>query len=152
MTHNMCSRFRRTGQTPILYRATLILVALAYMTIAVSCHRNGAGGCKICDAGGKGDLATVKALLKGNPKLVFSKDDKGNTPLHWAASHGHRDVVELLLANGADVNAKSETTVVLSEPSLGTYQVNGGSTPYHMAEAKGHKDVAELLRQHGGHE
>jgi ankyrin repeat protein len=75
------------------------------MTLVVSCRRNDAAGQKICDAAGKGDLATVEALLKGNPKLVFSKDDKGNTPLHLSASHGYRDVAELLIANKADANA-----------------------------------------------
>jgi len=48
----------------------------------------------------------------------------------------HKDVVELLLANKADVNAKD----------------NSGKTPLHIAVSKGHKDVVELLRQHGGHE
>lgn len=30
------------------------------------------------------------------------------TPLHWAAQEGRKDSVEVLLANGADVNAKSK--------------------------------------------
>ena len=30
------------------------------------------------------------------------------TPLIWASSNGHREVVELLLAKGADVNAWDE--------------------------------------------
>jgi ankyrin repeat protein len=42
---------------------------------------------------------------------------------------GHKDVVELLLANKADVNAKS----------------NGGWTPLHEAAMSGHKEVAGLL-------
>jgi hypothetical protein len=60
----------------------------------------------------------------------------GQTPLHWTAMNGHKDVVELLLAHGAEVNAKR----------------SNGSTPLHWAEYKGYKDVAELLRQHGGQE
>ncbi|MGA2632301.1 MAG: ankyrin repeat domain-containing protein, partial [Terriglobia bacterium] len=53
-----------------------------------------------------------------------------------AAFGGIKDVVELLLANGADVNAKD----------------NQGETPLHWAVVNGNKDFAELLRQHGGHE
>jgi ankyrin repeat protein len=64
------------------------------------------------------------------------KDNKGSTPLHLAAGRGHRDVVELLLANNADVNAKA----------------NNGATPLDFAGGGGHKDVVELLRLHGSHE
>jgi ankyrin repeat protein len=95
-------------KSPIQFRVTFIVLALACTTIAVSCHRNEAQGNRICDAAGKGDLATVESLLKGNPKLVLSKDDKSDTPLHLAASHGYRDVVALLLASKADVNARTE--------------------------------------------
>ena len=125
----MRSCFSRIGQCQVAGRPALILVALVWASFAFSCHRNDSGGCKICDAAGRGDVAAVEALLQGNPKLIFSKDDKGNTPLHLSASHGHRDVAELLLANRADVNAR-------------TYK---GDTPLHWAAYNGHRDVTELL-------
>ena len=55
------------------------------------------------------------------------------TPLFNAVSSRHKDVVELLLAGGADVNAKSND-----------------ETPLHFAESVNRKDIADLLRQHGG--
>jgi ankyrin repeat protein len=55
----------------------------------------------------KGKLGKVKALLTGNPDLISSKDRDDMTPLHWAVQEGHKDVTKLLLANGADVNAKA---------------------------------------------
>jgi ankyrin repeat protein len=88
------------------------------------------------DAARHGNLAKVKALLKGNPGLVFSKDNEGTTPLHTAAANGHKDVAELLVANKAEVNAKD----------------SHGFTPLHWAAYFGHRHVAELLRQRGGHE
>ena len=91
---------------------------------------------EIHDAAENGDLEKVKALLKDNPNLVFSKDDYGAMPLHYAAQGGRKDVVELLLANKADVNAKAKND----------------DTPLRATSYGGHKDVAELLRQQGGHE
>ena len=64
---------------------------------------------EIHNAARDGDLEKVKALLKDNPDLVFSKDTNGTTPLHWAAINGHKDVASLLLANKAAVNAKDNS-------------------------------------------
>jgi Ankyrin repeats (3 copies)/Ankyrin repeats (many copies) len=76
-----------------------------------------------------GDFAKVKALVQDYPDLVFTKSENGQTPLHFAAENGHRDVAELLLANKAEVNARD------------TFR----KTPLHYAAENGHKDVAELL-------
>jgi len=37
--------------------------------------------------------------------LANLKDESGATPLHYAAIHGHRQIVRLLLERGADINA-----------------------------------------------
>ena len=58
-------------------RAAVLLVALAWSSLAF--------GGEIHDAAAAGDLERVKALLKDNPDLVFSKDSGGQTPLHGAA-------------------------------------------------------------------
>lgn len=71
-----------------------------------------------------------RTILKEDPDLVFSKDSNGWTPLHFAAFNGHKDVVELLLASRADVNAKD----------------NEGYTPLHWAAERGREDVVEFLR------
>jgi len=52
------------------------------------------------------------------------------TPLHEAASWGQKGNIELLIANGANVNAKDET----------------GKTPLDSATS----ELADLLRKHGG--
>ena len=59
-----------------------------------------------------------------------AKNQLGRTPLHAAAHRGHTVVVELLVANDADVNALS---------------VNG-KTPLDWADDK---ETADLLRKHG---
>ena len=51
------------------------------------------------------------------------------TPLHNAATKGHKEVVELLIVAGVDVNAKNDEK----------------GTPLHIAAYQGHKEIAELL-------
>jgi len=108
----------RSPKTAIAQARSDLLPALA-----ASCH----------DAAMGGDLVKVQALLKDNPDLVFSKDNKGMSPLHWAAQAGHKDVAELLLAKGADVNAMD----------------NEGRMPLHLAGRQGRRDVTELLLANG---
>ena len=60
------------------------------------------------------------------------------TPLHNAAHNGHKEIAELLIAKGANVNAK----------------MDNGFTSLHWAAIapnahEGHKEVAELLIAEG---
>ena len=52
--------------------------------------------------------------------------------LHEAAYWDHKEIVELLITKGADVNAKTKR----------------GETP--LDQAKRHPETAALLRKHGG--
>jgi ankyrin repeat protein len=101
-----------------------MLVAL----VALACSSPVICG-EIHDVVQHGDLQAIKLLLDGNPDLIFSKDSLGLTPLHVAALTGRRDVVQLLLANKADVNARDKD----------------GYTPLHWAADRGHKDLVKLL-------
>ena len=53
----------------------------------------------------------------------------GETALHVAAQQGKHELVEALLANGANVNARD----------------NKGRTPLHLASANGARDVVDVL-------
>jgi len=57
----------------------------------------------------------------------------GRTPLHQAAWDGHKEIVELLITNSANVDA------------LDRYR----ETPLHAAADEGHKEIAELLIANG---
>ena len=88
----------------------------------------------ILDAAKAGDIETVKQhLATGTEMDVKGKD--GWTSLHWAASSDHKEIVELLIAAGAKVNA---------EDTAGEYR---GSTPLDWAPKT---ETADLLRKHGG--
>jgi TolA-binding protein len=113
----------------VLRRITVALILLAALAW------NSPAFCgPIHDAAQDGDLERVTLLLKDDPGLVSSTDERyGQTPLHIAAFNDHKDVAELLLASNADVNAKAKN----------------GSTPLHLAAAKGNKDMVELLLANG---
>jgi ankyrin repeat protein len=87
----------------------------------------------------RGDLVRAKELLAAgadpNVKTSF-----GHFPLHEAASSGEKDMVELLLANGAKVDVRV---------SPGGPTSPNQWTPLHCAVYAGHKEIAEILIAHG---
>jgi ankyrin repeat protein len=69
---------------------------------------------------------------------VNARGDDGWTPLYWAADGGHKNVVALLIAKGADVNF-----------GLGLNMEEMGMTPLFKAARSGHEEIAELLIAEG---
>ena len=124
----------------------------------------------VFSAAGIGDIIRVKTLLKTNPDLVSSKDNLGYTPLHYAAvGVGKKEMVEFLLTNHADVNAKTgdgRTALHFAATKAHKEVVDlllanhvdinakdkGGATPLQWAKNWNKKDMVEYLRQLGGHE
>lgn len=115
-----------------------------------------------------GNLEAVNGFLKADPQLANAKGEDGLTPLHQAAIGCHKEVVELLLANKAEIEMKEQfylqATALWFAAVHGCTDVvrlliaNGAKvdaattndrTPLHMAAATGHKDVVELLLANG---
>lgn len=77
------------------------------------------------------DKAKVELLLAGGANVNASVG--GATPLYWVANNGYTDIAMLLLAKGADANARERQ----------------GHPPFHMAISNGQKETAELLLAQG---
>ena len=81
----------------------------------------------IHDAARKGNIDVVKQHLAAGTDV--NADYFGEIPLTIAAGKGQKEIVELLIPEVADVNAKAVD----------------GHTPLHRAVIQGHKEIAELL-------
>lgn len=81
-----------------------------------------------------GDLEIVKELLAGNPGLVRSKDDESTTLLHIAAFNHQRVIAELLLTDGAEVDARDKSNVT---PLMAAAVTPGGADVMKLLLAKG---------------
>ena len=77
-----------------------------------------------------GNIEAVKQAIADGAD-VNVKDQNGRTPLQLAALRGHKEVAELLIAKGADVNAQHDKI--------------SGQTPLHYAAYYGLKEMVELL-------
>lgn len=53
----------------------------------------------------------VGLLLSRSSELLQSADRHGKTGLHIAATHGHYQMVEVLLGQGAEINAVDKVSV-----------------------------------------
>lgn len=84
----------------------------------------------------RGDLDAVAALLKTHPDLVTYIDEYqargqsgGKMALQYAAESGHARIVQLLIDNGADLNAQTEH----------------GASALHLAVLRKHEAVVDTL-------
>ncbi|RPB16632.1 ankyrin, partial [Morchella conica CCBAS932] len=49
-----------------------------------------------------GDAAVVRLLLENGADVHATEAKMGATPLHWAALYARREIVQVLVAAGAD--------------------------------------------------
>jgi ankyrin repeat protein len=84
-------------------------------------------------AADRGNIEAVKQHIAAGTDVNAKSD--GRTPLHWAAYSGHKEIAELLIGEGAEVNTIDKYT---------------GNTALDSAILLKHTEIADLLRKHGG--
>lgn len=114
-------------------------------------------------------LPEGKVEMKKLPPIslnAYLKDRWGFTPLHRAARYGHKELVELLITNGADVNAKDKWVytpllwaifsrdkdmmkLLIAKGADVNYTPKDDYQPLHCAVANEDKDMVELLLAKG---
>jgi ankyrin repeat protein len=83
---------------------------------------------------GGGSIEDVRKMLLDDRSLVKAPLEFGELPMYYAAAGNRRDVVELLLEMGANVNARVEPD---------------GSTPLEAAVSNEHVEMVDLLVERG---
>jgi uncharacterized protein len=83
----------------------------------------------------EGDLAGVQAILELDPIQVHARlsEEDADQPLHWATLIDRPDIATILIAAGADVNARGHR----------------GLTPLHFAAYHGSPHTARVLLSNG---
>ena len=107
----------------------VLLLILALMTFLPV----DAAAAPLHDASKKGDVAEVKDFLQDD-YIDVNSSWFHPTLLYIASTRGQVEVVKVLLASGANMNAKTK----------------GGATPLHEASGNGHAEVVKLLKAAGG--
>jgi len=85
------------------------------------------------DASQSGNLEEARAIVTAEPALLDSKGAGLNTPLSWAAFHGHLELVQYLVNQGADIEAQN----------------GDGCRPLHAVAINNHKEIARYIIEEG---
>jgi len=122
----------------------------------------------ICTAAMLGMTDQVAAMLQADPGQAHALGAHDIPVIYYPTLHSYKEIAELLLAHGADINAgEGKETALHGAAGFGQTamaewllehgaQVNpkdfNGKTPLRVAMDNGHKDIGYLLWQHGGAE
>jgi ankyrin repeat protein len=98
-----------------------------------------------------GNIEAAKLLLKAGAKVDAPETFGGQTPLMWAVARRHPEMVELLIAKGADVNTRSavrDYQRVATAESRAKFLDRGGFTPLIYAARENCRACVDILLKH----
>lgn len=146
-----------------MYKKIIISILLAIFAFNLDAMNQEELNKALRNAIKKDKIEEVKELIKKGASVTAQyNDDFCWTPIHWAAYQGNVAIIQLLLDNDADINAKNKycTTCLHCAAYMGHSgvvkfliekgaQVNvkkgDGDTPLHRAAFFAQKDVVEIL-------
>jgi ankyrin repeat protein len=123
-----------------------------------------------CDAlqraAANGQITDVNSILRAEPALVNCRDAREWTPLHYAATSGRPDTIEVLLQRGAQIDALDRdgdtpleyaasagsvpaTDMLLKHHAAIEKHGSNGYTPLQSAVFKGYSEIVQLLLENG---
>ena len=142
--HKQCFWRQKTKQYCFL---SALLISLG-LGLLLSTGQAFAG--ELHDAAKAGDLDMVKKLLEqGVPVNEDVHAGRGTPPLHGALYSGNPEIIELLLAHGADVNkSHAGHTVLYQVPRLDPRWINSKERPEAFTAAD-RVSIAEILLSFG---
>ncbi|MEX2473101.1 MAG: ankyrin repeat domain-containing protein [Gemmatimonadota bacterium] len=140
---------------------------LATMVLAAFVTAAGPPEAPIADAAQRGDVETVRALVRGGADVNAAQGD-GMTALHWAADRGDAELASVLIYAGANPEAgtrigrytplhiaarQARRDVVEVLLGAGASPVarttNSGATPFHLAAASGDPEIVSAMLEYG---
>lgn len=96
------------------------------------------------------DIAEVRRLLDASPALVHRADARGNKPIHWAVMSRQLEMIDELLARGADIDAQRPDGARPIQLTNGDYHYRGWrDVPEAVIVTP--PQVREHLRSRGAH-
>lgn len=101
--------------------------AMEKLLVAHSASHHGASsrGDAVAEAIRERDLPRMRALVDATPELLHAGDTGGNQPIHWAVMTRQLDMIDELLARGADINARRQDGARPIQLTNGDYNYRG---------------------------
>jgi hypothetical protein len=133
---------RSPMRRPLILTLAVLVAALVLLPLVRPSFEQVANETRLLHAAGRGDSATLLALLRRGTDpncrpllLQWPRLWVPMTPLTWAAHNGQLECARLLLAGGARVDVEDN--------------VFSGMTPIAHAVSERHQEIARLLLDHG---
>ena len=106
----------------------------------------------------RGDASKIREMLRSNPTLINSKDEKGISAILKAIYHGKKDVVVALLESNPELDifeasatgqTKRVAELITHDKSLANAFAGDGFMPLGLAVFFGHSETVEVLLKRG---